>query len=251
MRARWSALVLLALTASAFGFDAGRAADVAALKKISDAWDAAIVAKDEKAIAGNMAEDFRQIDGYGNLETKKSFVAGIVDPKLVINPYTVEDFEVRLYEGSGRFDMVYGTVPGNGGSATVGVQDGTGARFTQFECDTGGLSGGMVLSFDCPASLPPLCSLALSSPDAPLGTVVTAMATVAGGTNPPSTGITVSLNAGAVGGGTARPGASVRPMARLGESRTIGAPGEFGSADGGGGAAGTTPAKAFRLPQLV
>jgi len=89
--------------------DAGRDADVAALKRISDAWDAAIVRKDEKAIADNMAEDFRQIDGYGNLETKKSFVAGIVDPKLTIDPYTVEDFEVRLYGDtallSGRTDM--------------------------------------------------------------------------------------------------------------------------------------------------
>ena len=89
--------------------DTGRDADVAALKRISDAWDAAIVRKDEKAIADNMAEDFRQIDGYGNLETKKSFVAGIVDPKLTIDPYTVEDFEVRLYGDtallSGRTDM--------------------------------------------------------------------------------------------------------------------------------------------------
>jgi ketosteroid isomerase-like protein len=71
--------------------------DVAELTRLSDAWDQAIVRKDEKAVAHNMAEDFRQIDGYGNLETKKSFVAGIVDPKLSIDPYTVEDFEVRLY----------------------------------------------------------------------------------------------------------------------------------------------------------
>jgi ketosteroid isomerase-like protein len=71
--------------------------DVAELKRLSDAWDKAIVRKDEKAEADNMAEDFRQIDGYGNLETKKSFVAGILDPKLTIDPYTVEEFEVRLY----------------------------------------------------------------------------------------------------------------------------------------------------------
>jgi ketosteroid isomerase-like protein len=76
---------------------AERTADVAELTRISDAWDKAIVRKDEAAVAANMAEDFRQIDGYGNLETKKSFVAGIVDPKLSIDPYTVEDFEVRLY----------------------------------------------------------------------------------------------------------------------------------------------------------
>jgi ketosteroid isomerase-like protein len=71
--------------------------DVATLTKLSDDWDKAIVRKDEKAIADNMAEDFRQIDGQGNLETKKTFVAGIMDPKLTIDPYTVEEFEVRLY----------------------------------------------------------------------------------------------------------------------------------------------------------
>ena len=74
-----------------------RARDVAELTRISDAWDKAIIRKDEKAIADNMAEDFRQIDPRANLETKKSFVTGIMDPKLTIDPYTVEDFEVRLY----------------------------------------------------------------------------------------------------------------------------------------------------------
>jgi ketosteroid isomerase-like protein len=76
---------------------ADHAGDVAELTRLSNAWDQAIVRKDEKAVADNMAEDFRQIDGYGNLETRKSFVAGILDPKLTIDPYTVEDFEVRLY----------------------------------------------------------------------------------------------------------------------------------------------------------
>jgi ketosteroid isomerase-like protein len=77
--------------------DTGRGHDVDTLTKLSNAWDQAIVRKDEKAIAANMAEDFRQIDPHANLETKKSFVAGILDPKLTINPYTVEEFDVRLY----------------------------------------------------------------------------------------------------------------------------------------------------------
>jgi ketosteroid isomerase-like protein len=84
---------------------ADRNADVEALTRLSDDWDKAIVRKDENAIAGNMADDFRQIDGDGNIETKKSFVAGILDPKLTINPYTVEDFEVRLY---GDTALLYG-----------------------------------------------------------------------------------------------------------------------------------------------
>lgn len=87
------------------GVLAGPKEDVATLTKLSDDWDKAIVRKDEKAIADNMAEDFRQIDGSANLETKKSFVAGIVDPKLTIDPYTVEDFEVRLH---GDTALLYG-----------------------------------------------------------------------------------------------------------------------------------------------
>jgi ketosteroid isomerase-like protein len=94
---------------------AGGDVDDATLTKLSDDWDKAIVRKDEKAIAGNMAEDFRQIDGDGNIETKKSFVAGIMDPRLTIDPYTVEDFEIRRYGDtallSGRSNMT-GTFEG-------------------------------------------------------------------------------------------------------------------------------------------
>ena len=63
----------------------------------ADAWDKAIVRKDRAAIEANMAEDFRQIDSAGNVETKKSFVDGLISDKLEIDPYTVEDFDVRLY----------------------------------------------------------------------------------------------------------------------------------------------------------
>jgi ketosteroid isomerase-like protein len=76
---------------------ADRASDVARLTRLSDDWDKAIVRKDESAIAGNMAADFRMIDKHGNVETKQAFVAGIMDAKLSIDPYTVEEFEVRLY----------------------------------------------------------------------------------------------------------------------------------------------------------
>jgi ketosteroid isomerase-like protein len=91
-----AAAIAPALVSMATAADS-RDRDVAELTRLSDAWDQAIIRKDEKAIADNMAEDFRQIDPRANLETKKSFVAGIMDPKLTIDPYTVEDFEVRLY----------------------------------------------------------------------------------------------------------------------------------------------------------
>ena len=63
----------------------------------ADAWDKAIVRKDRAAIVANMADDFRQIDRAGNVETKKSFVDGLMSSELQIDPYTVEDFDVRLY----------------------------------------------------------------------------------------------------------------------------------------------------------
>ncbi|MFZ6641445.1 nuclear transport factor 2 family protein [Undibacterium sp. TC4M20W] len=89
--------------------DAKNAALVAQLTKLSDDWDAAIVRKDKAAIEANMAEDFRQIDGDGDLETKTSFVNGLVSDKLTIDPYKVEDFEIRLYGNvallSGRTKM--------------------------------------------------------------------------------------------------------------------------------------------------
>jgi ketosteroid isomerase-like protein len=98
---RIAALALVALVAA--GLQAcsttivTRADDIARLTRLSDAWDQAIVRKDEAAIAANMADDFRQIDSDGDVETKPSFVAGLVSADLQIDPYTVEEFEVRLY----------------------------------------------------------------------------------------------------------------------------------------------------------
>ncbi len=62
------------------------------------------------------------------------------------------NFELRLYEGQQRFDLIYGALNGTGSSATVGVQKDTGS-FTQFECNAGGLSNGLQLTFQsitCP-----------------------------------------------------------------------------------------------------
>lgn len=58
------------------------------------------------------------------------------------------NFEVRLYEGQQRFDIIYGQLGDNGQSATVGVQKDTGQRYTQYECNMGGLSQGLRLTFN-------------------------------------------------------------------------------------------------------
>jgi ketosteroid isomerase-like protein len=70
---------------------------VAELTRLSNAWDQAIIRKDTAAIAGNMAEDFRQIASNGDVANKETFVREITAADLTIDPYTVEDFDVRVY----------------------------------------------------------------------------------------------------------------------------------------------------------
>ena len=69
---------------------------------------------------------------------------------------TRANFELRLYEGQNRFDLVYGEVAQTGSSATVGVQQGTGAQFTQYECNTAGTvtSGLQLVSTEPPCGTP-------------------------------------------------------------------------------------------------
>jgi ketosteroid isomerase-like protein len=75
----------------------------------AEAWDKAIIAHDQAAIEANMAADFRQIRKGGAVVARAQFLADISDPKLVIAPYKVEDFEIRLYGDtallSGRIAM--------------------------------------------------------------------------------------------------------------------------------------------------
>lgn len=70
---------------------------VAHLKQLSDAWDRAIVAKDADAVAANMAPDFRQIRSNASVVDRATFLKDILSPSLTIDPYTVEDFDVRVY----------------------------------------------------------------------------------------------------------------------------------------------------------
>ena len=72
--------------ASSVTQDAAAPGLVARLSAQADAWDKAIVVKDRAAIEQNMAEDFRQIDGAGNVESKTSFVDGLLSPGLQIDP---------------------------------------------------------------------------------------------------------------------------------------------------------------------
>ena len=62
------------------------------------------------------------------------------------------NFEIRLYEGQSRFDIVYGQIDQGGSSATVGVQRDTGSQFAQFECNT---AGSITAGLQIVGSLPP------------------------------------------------------------------------------------------------
>jgi succinate dehydrogenase / fumarate reductase cytochrome b subunit len=57
------------------------------------------------------------------------------------------NFEVRLYEGQDKFEIVYGALAQAGTGATIGVQRGTGATFTQFSCNVASLQTGLALTF--------------------------------------------------------------------------------------------------------
>jgi hypothetical protein len=86
------------------------------------------------------------------------------------------DFEVRLYESTNVIDLVYGANTQSGGSATAGIQRGTGTAFSQFECNTGGLASGLRIRY-----APTTCATPTHTP--------TATATVA---NTPTSTATVA-----------------------------------------------------------
>ncbi|HEX4479766.1 MAG TPA: nuclear transport factor 2 family protein [Rudaea sp.] len=69
----------------------------AALKKQADAWDMAIVKKDKKAIAENMSDSFLMIDSGGETSDKARFIADLTSPDITIEPYTVDEFKIRIY----------------------------------------------------------------------------------------------------------------------------------------------------------
>lgn len=66
------------------------------LRQQSTAWDEAIWRKDEKAIVANIGEGFRQVDVRGHVSAQAEFVADLLDPEVHIEPYTVENLEVKV-----------------------------------------------------------------------------------------------------------------------------------------------------------
>lgn len=84
------------------------------------------------------------------------------------------NFEVRLYESTGEFDVIYGRIDQLGSGATTGVQRDN-DNYTQFSCNTmGALTPGMMLHFTrqgCPSATPTMTA-------SPTGTRPTATSTL-------------------------------------------------------------------------
>jgi ketosteroid isomerase-like protein len=81
--------------------------DRKALTAQAEAWDKAIVAKDRGGIEVNMWPDFRQIRGGGHVASRDDFVKDVLDPAFSMDPYVVEDFEIRLF---GDTALLYGRI---------------------------------------------------------------------------------------------------------------------------------------------
>ena len=69
-------------------------------------WDVAICRKDKAGIEKNMGEGFRHIGPSADANDGAKFLADILDPALTIDPYTVEDQDVRIY---GEIALLSGT----------------------------------------------------------------------------------------------------------------------------------------------
>ena len=115
----WHTVVLMAgLLLAAPAADAQQSEDTAlaaALKAHADAWDVAIVRKDKQAIAANMADSFLQIDSDGNTADKAKFIEEIAADDLTIQPYTVDDFKIRIYGNTAIINgstLMHGTYRG-------------------------------------------------------------------------------------------------------------------------------------------
>jgi subtilisin-like proprotein convertase family protein len=120
----------------------------------------------------------------------------------------VTDFEIRLFEGSSSFDVIYMNPTNDprigGNSATIGVKNADGSQFTQYSCDTAlGFTDGTILHFTAGnGSGPPANNLAFNPASGPVGATFLATSQVTPGCGPPSTGLAVSLDASSINSGT-------------------------------------------------
>jgi hypothetical protein len=81
------------------------------------------------------------------------------------------NFELRLFEGSPNFQVVYGQIIASSMNATIGVQKDTGSLYLQYACNTANITPGMALTFSLPDCGPqPTSTLTPSSTQTPIRT---------------------------------------------------------------------------------
>jgi PKD repeat protein len=74
-------------------------------------------------------------------------IFGIEWRASVVSSSSNVNFEVLFYESQPRIDIVYGNLEDSGTAATVGIQSDIGSSYTNFECNAGGLTAGLQLSY--------------------------------------------------------------------------------------------------------
>ncbi|HYE60980.1 MAG TPA: choice-of-anchor X domain-containing protein, partial [Phycisphaerales bacterium] len=109
------------------------------------------------------------------------------------------DFEVRLFEGSPRIEIIHGNIVNGGASATVGIQQ-TQGTFDQFSCSTAGsITNGSMIRYFCDLANPSGSGSATPNTVAITGTSLLKVA-VTPAQQPPSTGVSVTANLTAING---------------------------------------------------
>src|SRR5437763_1976710 len=116
-----------------------------------------------------------------------------------MNSTAVVNCEVRFYEDNSRIEFIYGSVLNDGTGATVGIQPAVGSP-TQFECNTGGITSGLKLTFVPNGNT--ICASGAANPASvsncgDAGTLLTVAVTP---TSPPGTGVVVAADLSGIGG---------------------------------------------------
>ncbi|MBY0308469.1 MAG: hypothetical protein K2Q09_06980 [Phycisphaerales bacterium] len=112
------------------------------------------------------------------------------------------NFEARLFEDNSRIEVVYGTVPDSGASATSGIQS-TAGTYAQFSCNTATLTNGLKVTYSPVNPTTTLCPTAGFNPAGVTncqGASSTLSVTVNPAQSPTSTGIAVTANMTSLGG---------------------------------------------------
>lgn len=114
------------------------------------------------------------------------------------------NFEARLYEGSNKFEVIFGAGDTDGSYATIGAQNNNGTKFAEYSCSTSnagtGITAGLKLTFELN-----VCGSPTAVPTFPSSTPVPPLPTNTPGGPLPSSTATASRTPSAQPSGTSQP----------------------------------------------